>query len=142
MKHLYPNFEERLVHEMTCLKFVESQRSENIINRVVAKDTKPIPFVNGQEPPIDLPELTTISDVENLNPTTQLKTYIQGYGCSYDENDPQKSLKRKLADCVGFVTYQDVLYEFSDSNENLQDIENQNSTPNRRTGRLRSRHHG
>ncbi|EPY52243.1 hypothetical protein SPOG_05736 [Schizosaccharomyces cryophilus OY26] len=117
-----------------------AQRSENIINRFVAKDTKPIPFVNGQEPPAELPELKTISDVDNLNPQ-QLKTYAEGYGFKYDENEPQKSLKRKIADYAGFVTHQDILYELSDSNESLRDVGNQNSAPNQRAGTRRPRHH-
>ncbi|EPY53035.1 hypothetical protein SPOG_03593 [Schizosaccharomyces cryophilus OY26] len=117
-----------------------AQRSENIINRFVAKDTKPIPFVNGQEPPTELPELKTISDVDNLNPQ-QLKTYTEGYGFKYDENEPQKSLKRKIADSAGFVTHQDVLYELSDSNESLRDVGNQSSAPNQRAGTRRLCHH-
>ncbi|EPY50129.1 hypothetical protein SPOG_00891 [Schizosaccharomyces cryophilus OY26] len=110
-----------------------AQRSENIINRESYKDTKPIPFINGQEPPSNLPELKTISDVDNLNPS-QLKTYLEGYGCKYVENEPQTSLKRKVSDVAGFIKCpHDNLYEFS----TLQDIGNQSSTPNRI---LRSRH--
>ncbi|EPY53099.1 hypothetical protein SPOG_03641 [Schizosaccharomyces cryophilus OY26] len=110
-----------------------AQRSENIINRKSYRDTKPIPFINGQEPPSDLPELKTISDVDNLNPS-QLKAYLEGYGCKYVENEPQTSLKRKVSDVAGFIKCpHDNLYEFS----TLQDIGNQSSTPNRI---LRSRH--
>ncbi|WBW72029.1 hypothetical protein SOMG_00018 [Schizosaccharomyces osmophilus] len=112
-----------------------SQRSENIINRVAAKNTKPIPFVNGQEPPNDLPELLNISDVDSLN-LNQLKTYVKGYDQSFDENEPQASLKRKLADYSGFITPQESLYEFSEGNETLRDVGNINSTPSlRRTSR-------
>ncbi|EPY52318.1 hypothetical protein SPOG_01645 [Schizosaccharomyces cryophilus OY26] len=116
-----------------------AQRSENIINRKADKDTKPIPFVNGQEPPAELPELKTISDVDNLNPQ-QLKTYAEGYGCRSDGNEPQTSLKRKVSDVAGFVEFpHEYKYGFSDGSETLQDVENQTSTPNRRTGRRRSR---
>ncbi|EPY52255.1 hypothetical protein SPOG_04983 [Schizosaccharomyces cryophilus OY26] len=115
-----------------------AQRSENIINRKAARDTKPIPFVNGQEPPAELPELKTISDVDNLNPQ-QLKTYAEGYGFKYDENEPQKSLKRKISDSAGLITAHDTIFNFSGGDETLQDAENQTSTPNQRAGRIRSR---
>ncbi|WBW73942.1 hypothetical protein SOMG_04055 [Schizosaccharomyces osmophilus] len=45
-----------------------AQRSENIIHRVMANDTKPIPFVNGQERPARLPQFKAISDIDSLNP--------------------------------------------------------------------------
>ncbi|WBW72370.1 hypothetical protein SOMG_01707 [Schizosaccharomyces osmophilus] len=95
-----------------------AQRSENTVNRVIFKDTKPVPFINGQKTPSELPELRVISDIDNLNPS-QLKTYLEGYGGKYEDKEPQASLKRKLADHVGFVTSEDSRYEFSDNNEPL-----------------------
>ncbi|EPX73379.1 uncharacterized protein SOCG_01129 [Schizosaccharomyces octosporus yFS286] len=72
-----------------------AQRSENILHRVMASDTKPIPFVNGQQHPAGLPELITISDIDGLNPE-QLKTYLEGYGGNYDENEPRVFQKKSF----------------------------------------------
>ncbi|WBW74965.1 hypothetical protein SOMG_04159 [Schizosaccharomyces osmophilus] len=92
------------------------QRTENFLNRYFASDTKPIPFIDGRDPPSWLPKLIAISDIDNLNPN-QLKTYLEGYGGTYDEKESQTSLKRNLADYVGFITPHDNRYEFSESNE-------------------------
>ncbi|EPX71658.1 meiotic expression up-regulated protein [Schizosaccharomyces octosporus yFS286] len=80
-------------------------RLHNIQLRSLGKSIDVVPFVNGQEPDFDLPQIHSIEDIENLT-KDQCTRYLDGYGIQYGPNETIK-LKERLRNAVGLESLGD-----------------------------------
>ncbi|EPY53242.1 hypothetical protein SPOG_05700 [Schizosaccharomyces cryophilus OY26] len=80
-------------------------RMNNIQMRSLGKSIDVVPYLNGQEPDFDLPQIHSIEDIENLT-KDQCTRYLDGYGIRYGPNETIK-LKERLRNAVGLESLGD-----------------------------------